>query len=177
MKPYAKLIIIYFFLLLGMFLLLRLLAVLLLNRHLDAPILVTGIVWIVLFSMIYWGVHIRELKPRLDYVQWPGTEPPDFEVTVTRELKVSSDNFSFQKFHGKLARRYEVTYINEQQNVIKLRDRFSMSSWGACTYIHYDKEQSKILVVSYPMLSRTTRQSGEGRKQNVAIVRLVLARS
>lgn len=175
MKPYLKLIIIYSFLLLGMFLLLRLLAILLLNRPMDAPVLVTGIVWIVLFSMIYWGVHIREFKPRLDYIQRPDTEPPDFEAMVTRELEVSSTDFSFQKFHEILARRYEVTYINEQQDVIKLHDRFSMSSWGACTYIHYDKEHCKILVASYPMQNRTTRQSGEGRKQNVAIVRLVLA--
>ena len=98
MKPYAKLIVIYFFLLLGMFLLLRLLSILLLNRPMDAPVLVTGVVWIVLFSMIYWGVLIREFKPRLDYIQKPANEPPEFKVTVTREVEVSLLIFLFKNF-------------------------------------------------------------------------------
>jgi len=173
MKPYVKLIVIYFFLLLGMFLLLRLLAIWLLNRPMDAPVLVTGIVWIILFSLIYWGVLILEFKPRLDYIQKPGSEPPGFKVTVTKELEVPYQALSFQKLHDELARRYEVIYMNEEQQIIKLRDRFTLSSWGACTYLHYDKEQSKIVVASYPMSNRTMKQGSAGRKQNEAVVRLV----
>jgi len=174
MKPYLKLIIIYFFLLLGMFLLLRLLAVWLLNRPMDAPVLVTGFVWIVLFSMIYWGVLIREFKPRLDYIQSPGSEPPGFKRVVARTLEVPAEGFSFQILKEELVRLYEVTYVNEELQVIKLRDRFTLQTFGACSFIRYQPEQETVVVASYPISNRTMRQGGEGTKQNEAITQLIL---
>ncbi|GET25304.1 hypothetical protein [Prolixibacter sp. NT017] len=173
MKPYVKLIVTYFFVLLGMFLLLRLLAVWLLGRPMDAPVLVTGIVWIILFSLIYWGVLIREFKPRLDYIQSPGTQPPVFKATVTKEVEISNNSFSFQKLHKELVRFYEVTYVDEGERIMKLRDRFSMSSWGACTFIHYQENEGILLLASYPMSNRTMKQGGAGRKQNESIALLI----
>ena len=174
MKPYLKLIILYFLLLLGAFLFLRLMAVWLLDRPLDAPILATGVVWVVLFSLIYFGVLIREFKPRLDYIRKPGIEPPNFNATITCELEVPGNTFSIQKLHDELEQHYEVTFMSEEQQIIKLRDRFTLQTFGACSFIRYQPEQETVVVASYPISNRTMRQGGEGTKQNEAITQLIL---
>jgi len=128
---------------------------------------------VVLFSLIYWGVLIREFKPRLDYIQSPDSEPPGFKSVVVRTLEVPANSFSFQILKEELVHLYEVTYINEEEQIIKLRDRFSVSSWGACTFIQYQEEQGTLLIASYPLSNRTMKQSREGKKQNEAIAELV----
>ena len=173
MKLYLKLIAIYVISLLGTFLLLRFLVDWLLNRPMDAPIWVTSTVWIVLFSMIYWGGLIMKFKPQLDYIQKASPEPPDFESVVTRKLEIQSHDFSIRELLDLLESRYEITYIDEEHQVIKLRDRFSMSSWGACTFIQYREKEGTLLLASYPLSNRKQPQGIAGRQQSEFIALLI----
>jgi hypothetical protein len=173
MKPYVKLIVIHFFLLLGMFFLLRLLSVWFLGRPMDAPVIVTGMVWIILFSLIYWGILIRDFKPRLDYIRKADISPPDFKVVVTRNMDVPHKDFSIGKLQEILSLRYVVTFASEEHHVLKLRDRFSLSSWGACTFIQVREEEGTLLLASYPMLNRTLKQGNAGRRQNEAVAEMI----
>jgi hypothetical protein len=173
MKPYLKLIIIYLLSLLATILLLRLLADWLLNRTLDAPIWVTSIVWIVLYSMIYWGGLIKRFKPQLDYIQKADAEPPKFESVITRRLEVKGTGFSMDQLLKALEKSYEITFINQEQRVIKLHDRFSMSSWGACTFIRYQEKEGIIYLASYPLTNLTFPLESAGRRQNKAIAEVI----
>lgn len=174
MKLYLKLLVIYLISLLGVFLLMHMLAIGLLNRPMDAPIWVTSVVWVVLFSMIYWGGLIKKFKPQIDYIQKASIDPPEFKSVVTRKLAIQNPDFSIRTLHDLLALRYEITYSDEEHQVLKLRDRFSMSSWGACTFIQYQEKERALLIASYPLTNRRLPQGVAGRKQSEAIASLII---
>jgi len=173
LKPYRKLIIIYFLILWGIFVVFRVLRAVFTGEVVDFSVLATGTLWIIVFSAVYWAYLVKRFKPRLDYIESPDTGLPDFPEVVMNEVEWKNEVFPLGRLRDELAERYVVTYVGKRDHFIKIRSRFTMRSWGACSVIRWLPEQEIITVASYPMANHTVRQGREGEKQNAAIIGLL----
>lgn len=173
LKPYRKLIVVYFLILWGIFVVYRILRAAFTGEVVDFSVLATGTLWIIVFTAVYWAYLVKRFKPRLDYIEGPETEFPDFPEVVMNQVEWKREDFPLERLRDELAARYVVTYIGKQDHIIKIRSRFTMRSWGACSVIRWQPEQEVVKVASYPMANHTVRQGREGERQNDDITRIL----
>lgn len=173
LKSYRKLIIIYFFILWGIFVVFRILRAVFIREAVDFTVLATGTLWVIVFCVVYWAYLVRRFHPRLKYIETGRVELPGFTGLTIGRMPWKGDDFPLKPLQEVLSKKLEVTYFDESENVIKVRSRFRMRSWGACSVVLWQPERELVIVASYPMANHTIRQGREGEKQNAAITGLI----
>ena len=169
LRPYWKLIITYFVILYGIFVGFRILRADFTGEVVDLSVLVTGSLWVVVFCLVYWAYLVKRFRPRLKYVESPGTQLPDLTGVIVSRRSWRWDDFPLEKLRDVLSKKLVVTFSDDSERVIKVRSRFTVWTWGACSMIHWQPDKGRVTVATYPMANHTIRQGKEGEKQHAAI--------
>jgi hypothetical protein len=112
-------------------------------------LLIQSLLFAVVFISFQLLIFYYTLKPRISFLKSGLPVGDRFRNTETN-LPLNDEKLNFKDLVESLYQDFVVTYISEENNLIKIREKFRFWSWGAAALIQIDYENNCLKVNAFP---------------------------
>jgi len=105
-------------------------------------VLVTG--------MIGFGTYFA-IKPKINYLESTQAEPPSF--SNTQKGYYENITIPFKDLKNKIAKKWIITYVNNDEKIIKCCSKINLYNWGCGAYLKFDEANKKLQCAFFPLSS------------------------
>jgi hypothetical protein len=98
---------------------------------------------------IYGGLYFS-VVPKMKYIESRDLKIPNYFDTQERTIIPQKDDFSFAEIQERISRKWILTYVDDELNVMKFRSRDAFLFLGIGSYLAYDDVCKTISIASFP---------------------------